>query len=149
MKSEPQASPPSRSSYLISRYLVPVLAFVLGDLFFVGAALWWFQPAGLSQNRVSPPPAELAEAQFMRLATAGSFATGNQPGDRVLVIDPEGGVKLQILGLHKEVFQEQKLAYECVRLGAASCLLLKDGSLIEVQNRDTLSYWSDIYLRTQ
>ena len=82
-------------------------------------------------------------------ALAGAFATGDDEGDRAIVIDVGGKVRLQELGPHGAVQHETAGTYRFGRRDHKLYLAVSNGGQIEAANRDTLVYYRDTYHRTR
>jgi hypothetical protein len=98
----------------------------------------------------TPPLAPLvdpAEIVQQEEALAGAFATGDDAGDRAIVIDVGGKVRLQELGAHGTVQLETAGTYRLGRRDRTLYLAIANGGQIEVTNRDTLVYYRDTYRR--
>ena len=98
----------------------------------------------------TPPLAPLvdpAEMLQQEQALAGTFATGDDEGDRAIVIDVGGKVRLQELGAHGTVQLETAGTYRLGRRDRTLYLAIANGGQIEVTNRDTLVYYRDTYRR--
>jgi hypothetical protein len=96
----------------------------------------------------TPPLAPLvdpAEMLQQEQALAGTFATGDDEGDRAIVIDVGGKVRLQELGAHGTVQFETAGTYRLGRRDRTLYLAIANGGQIEVTNRDTLVYYRDTY----
>ena len=98
----------------------------------------------------TPPLAPLvdpAEMLQQEQALAGTFATGDDEGDRAIVIDVGGKVSQQELGAHGTVQLETAGTYRLGRRDRTLYLAIANGGQIEVTNRDTLVYYRDTYRR--
>jgi hypothetical protein len=76
-------------------------------------------------------PAEIAST---RQDLSGSFSTGRKPGDRGIVINPDGSVRFMEIG--REGRDDKTLFLTTV-----------DNGVVEIMNRTTLRYYGDIYHR--
>jgi len=100
----------------------------------------------------SPPLALLVdptETLQQEQALAGAFATGDDEGDRAIVVDVGGKVRLQELGSHGAVQLETAGTYRLGRRDRKLYLAIAHGGQIEVANRDTLIFFRDTYHRTR
>jgi len=82
-------------------------------------------------------------------ALAGAFATGDDEGDRAIVIDVGGKIRLQELGPHGVVQIETVGTFRLGRRDHKLYLAVVDGGQIEAANRDTLVYYRDTYHRVR
>ena len=100
----------------------------------------------------SPPLTLLADPAEMiqqEQALAGTFATGDDEGDRAIVIDVGGKIRLQELGPRGAVQLETAGTYRLGRRDRKLYLAIANGGQIEATNRDTLVYYRDTYRRTR
>ena len=100
----------------------------------------------------SPPLALLvdpAEMLQQEQALAGAFATGDDEGDRAILIDVGGKIRLQELGPHGAVELEMASTFQLGRRDRKLYLAIANGGQIEVTNRDTIVYYRDTYRRTR
>lgn len=90
-------------------------------------------------------PAELAAHGH---DVVGTFATGDQNGDRVIVVTADGRVTFSEIGNARSVTN----GTDTWRLGRHDkklCLTTTDSGLIDVTNIDTMVYYRDTYKRTR
>lgn len=98
----------------------------------------------------SPPVVEeVADpkaADAVRLAAAGRYITGPDPGDRVIEIAPDGHVRFLrfTTGGHRAVADS---TYRVANRNGHPCLVTATGSVIDVQNIYTVVYYHDVYRR--
>ena len=100
----------------------------------------------------SPPLALLvdpAEMLQQEQALAGAFATGDDEGDRAILIDVGGKIRLQELGPHGAVELEMASTFQLGRRDRKLYLAIANGGQIEVTNRDMIVYFRDVYRRTR
>ncbi|MCX6951590.1 MAG: hypothetical protein NTV51_05325 [Verrucomicrobia bacterium] len=90
-------------------------------------------------------PAELAARSA---EAAGTYATGSQPGDRVITVTADGRISFRALGT-KDVFANNSDTFQLARQDRKFCLLTAGSGLVEIANPDTLVYCRDTYRRTQ
>jgi len=89
-------------------------------------------------------PAELSA----RLSDAvGTYATGSQPGDRVIVISVDGKIKFLEVGSRNSL-SDSSDTFRIGRHDTKLCLATAENGVIDVLNIDTLIYYRDIYKRT-
>lgn len=81
-----------------------------------------------------------------RIEITGTYATGNRVGDRVIAIRPDGRVEFSEVG-RSGGLSELSDTYQLGRRGTRLCLLTGDGSVIDVLNLETLTYFRDTYRR--
>ncbi len=76
----------------------------------------------------------------------GTFATGAQPGDRLITIDGTGKIKFAEVDA-RTGYNNNLDTYRLGRLGKNYCLNTVDSGVIEVVNLNTLLYYRDTYKR--
>jgi hypothetical protein len=112
-----------------------------------------FRPAFRIDNVNQTPPLALlvdpAETIQQEEALTGTFATGDDEGDRAIVIDVGGKVRLQELSPHGAVQRDTATTFRLGRRDRKLYLAVANGGQIEVTNRDTIVYYRDIYRRTR
>ncbi|MBI5692155.1 MAG: hypothetical protein HZC55_18900 [Verrucomicrobia bacterium] len=97
--------------------------------------------------RPAPTPvADAAEATARWRELAGRFTTGDRPGDRVIVLHPDGRVEFSELG---RPWSQATLSdrAEFGHRGRQPGLWPGSGGVIEIRNLDTLVYYQDTYRR--
>jgi hypothetical protein len=78
----------------------------------------------------------------------GIYATGDRGGDRMITVGADGQVRFSEIGL-KQGVGENTTTYQIGKHGAKLCLLTADSGVVDVLNRETLSYYQDTYRRTR
>jgi hypothetical protein len=78
----------------------------------------------------------------------GTFATGGQNGDRVIVVSADGRVAFSEIGNPRSASNTSD-TYRLGRHAKRLCLSTADSGLIEVMNIDTVVYYRDVYKRTR
>lgn len=89
--------------------------------------------------------AEIAKRQA---DLAGTYATGDQPGDRAIVVTADGKVKFIEVGARAN-FAESADTYRPGRHEAKLCLATAESGVVDVLNPDTLLYYRDTYRRAK
>ena len=79
---------------------------------------------------------------------AGTYATGDQPGDRVIVVTADGRVKFLEIGVRSGL-AETTDTYRPGRHDSKLCLATTGSGVVELLNPDTLLYYRDTYRRTK
>ena len=98
-----------------------------------------------------PEVALITDATELRMRqhdVIGTFATGAQPGDRVIVVSPGGRVAFSELGL-RDGGSANSDTYRIGRRAGKLCLTTTDSGIIDARNIDTLVYNRDTYRRTK
>jgi len=143
--SEPAPPRPPRSAV---RYGI-AFVLMLAGLGLAGYAL----DAVFSAESVNQLPdvvllTEPAELAARGLEAAGTYATGSQPGDRVITITSDGKIAFRALGSN-DAFANNSDTFKLARRDKNFCLLTASSGLVELTNPDTLVYYRDTYRRTQ
>lgn len=88
---------------------------------------------------------ELASRQN---AAVGRYATGNEPGDRVIVLNPDGTVKFsEIAATNKRT--ESTDTYRIGHYEDKLCATTPESGIIDITGLNTLVYYRDVYRRTK
>lgn len=86
------------------------------------------------------------EAAGRRQEIAGTYATGDRQGDRVIAITADGRVNFSEVGV-KGGIGENKDQFKLGKRGVKYCLATTDSGVIDVLNIDTVVYYRDTYRR--
>jgi hypothetical protein len=78
----------------------------------------------------------------------GTFATGTEPGDRVIVVQGDGHVRFYPVGPLQPAL-ELSDTYELARRGNHTWLVTRRSGAIEVLDIDRISYFDDEYARDE
>lgn len=89
-----------------------------------------------------------AERKMRQNDVVGTYATGNQPGDRIIVITADEQVAFSELGARKREM-EGRATYRLGRRAGKLCLATASSGIIEVRDIDTIVYYRDTYRRTK
>jgi hypothetical protein len=89
-----------------------------------------------------------SEAAAREKEILGTFATGNQKGDRIITILPGRKVKFSEVGKTGPL-AESSDDFEVAKRGPRLCLNTKDSGAIDVLNIDTVVYYRDTYRRSK
>lgn len=100
----------------------------------------------VSRRENIPALADAAEAAARATELAGTYATGSQPGDRVIRILAPARIEFSEVGrpAGAGVIAD---TFTLGRRGRQLCLLPGAGEPVEVVNLDTLVYYRDTYRR--
>ncbi|MBI5766558.1 MAG: hypothetical protein HZA93_02100 [Verrucomicrobia bacterium] len=90
-------------------------------------------------------PAELAA---QKQAVAGTYATGEKSGDRLISIGPDGRVTFAEIGNARSISNGSD-TYRIGRREKKICLTTTDSGVIDVVNIDTVIYYRDTYRRAR
>jgi len=135
----PQAAPHSAIAFAILVAGLALNAYTLYSVFYT--------------ESVHTPPAvilltEPAELAARSREVVGHYATGTQPGDRVITVTADGKVSFFELGA-RDGFTNGTDTYRLGRHDKKLCLLTTENGVIDIQNPDTLVYYRDTYRRTR
>jgi hypothetical protein len=103
----------------------------------------------VNQNPPLTPLVDPVEIVQQEQALAGTFTTGDDEGDRAIVIDVGGKIRLQDLGAHGAVQFDTAATYRPGRRDRKLYLAVLNGGQVEVTNRDTIVYYRNIYRRVR
>ncbi len=78
----------------------------------------------------------------------GSYATGSQPGDRVITVTADGKIKFFEIG-SKDGFTNNTDTFKLGRHEKKFCLLTTESGVVDIVNPDTFVYYRDTYRRTK
>ena len=101
---------------------------------------------------VPPPLAPIAnKTEFARIRNnlVGTFTTGSRPGDRGIVIRPDGTASLVLYGAQATVSSQIPCSYTLGRRDKKLYINLSPRGLIEVSNPDLLTLFGDTYNRAR
>ena len=91
-------------------------------------------------------PAESPEIAALRRAAAGRYVTGSAPGDRVIIVEPDGTVRFgRVLASGERI--DRTDTYRIGRRERQTFLGTAHVGVITVESIDTLRYFSDAYER--
>ena len=103
----------------------------------------------MNQNPPLTPLVDPAEIAQQEQALVGTFTTGDDEGDRAIVIDAGGKIHLQELGSRGTVQIDTADTYRPGRRNGKLFLAVARSGQIEVASRDTLVFYRDTYRRTR
>lgn len=78
----------------------------------------------------------------------GTYATGDQPGDRVLMVTPDGKIKFLEIGARSRL-SDSVDTFHLGRRDKKLCLDTMESGVIDILNIDNLVYYRDTYKRTK
>jgi hypothetical protein len=85
------------------------------------------------------------EIRAKEAALAGTYATGGKTGDRVIEVDPSGGVRFYEMG-SKGPINDSKDTFKIGRHDGLLCMNTSESGVVDVVG-DTLVYYRDVYQR--
>jgi len=91
----------------------------------------------------------IADADEMRskeISLAGTYATGGKTGDRVIVVDPTGGVRFYEIGAGGGPIDDSSDTYQVGRHDGTLCLTTAQSGVVDLVG-ETLVYYRDVYAR--
>lgn len=102
---------------------------------------------------VNEPPAvvlltDAKEIDLRGRELLGTFATGSQPGDRMITITADGKIKFFQLG-GKDGFTNNTDSFKLGHHDKRLCLFTLDSGVVDTAGPDTLIYYRDTYRRTK
>ncbi len=88
------------------------------------------------------------EIQQLSRNFTGTFQTGDNPGDRAIVIAADGTVRfIEFATRNRQT--ESRDTYQIGRHAGKLCFSTTDNGVVEVSNPDALIYYRDIYRRVK
>jgi hypothetical protein len=112
----------------------------------------------LDQKADPPPPSFTAitdpeQLDGLRHQLAGNYATGGEPGDRLITIAADGAIRFQLLVARVDGAPASAKAVDDtyvvgLRSGGMNCLVTTASGQIEIGVDGTLRYYGDTYKRT-
>jgi hypothetical protein len=125
------------------------LLLLLAGLGFAGYALFSAsRVTSVNETVLVVPLTDATEIASQLQAAAGTYLTGNKPGDRTIVIGPDGRVTFSELGA-TAVIDHGADTCQVGRRGKKICLTTTHSGVIEVVNIETIVYYRDTYERTR
>ncbi|MSU65486.1 MAG: hypothetical protein EXS38_05145 [Opitutus sp.] len=106
------------------------------------------QRESVNEMPVIAPITDAADLAMRRRDVVGTFATGDQPGDRVIAIDADGRVNFFQIDAKGRTAPETD-TYQLGRRARNSCLTTTASGTLELLDIDTLEYYRDRYHRTK
>lgn len=89
-----------------------------------------------------------AELNAQKQSVVGTYATGNQAGDRIIVVGNDGKVSFSEIGGAGSL-NEGSDSYQIGRHDRRLCLSTVGSGIVDILNIDTLIYFRDTYRRTK
>ncbi len=89
---------------------------------------------------------DAAEASARQREIAGTYATGDRPGDRVIIVKPDGHVEFSEIAA-KGLIAESRDTYRLGRRNTKLCLVTPTSGVVDLLNLETLTYYGDTYRR--
>ena len=81
-------------------------------------------------------------------SVVGRYATGNESGDRVIIVGADGRIHFSEIRANDSK-PESTDTYQIGRYGEQLCLITPESGVIDITNLTTLTYYRDIYRRTK
>ena len=91
----------------------------------------------------------LADPESLALLAkvAGEYRTGNQPGDRRLVIDPDGTLHLAKFGPQQAILDETMRSARGAVVAGRTALITSDSSVLAIKDADAVILYGSVYRR--
>lgn len=113
---------------------------------FVGAGLWMlFKPARTFAPKYKLMPATEAVALLGRVA--GQYQTGTQPGDRRLIIDNAGTMRIAKFGPDQSIAEEIIRTARGATQGNQPALVTSDPYVMLINDADSVTLYGQVYKR--
>jgi hypothetical protein len=107
--------------------------------------LVFFQTPASPMPKTEPVP-EFESGALLSKA-AGEYETGDQEGDRRLIIEPTGGIRIAKYGPERAILQETTKTARGGSLGGRTVLVTSDPTTIEIKDVNTVVYFGTTYRR--
>lgn len=107
--------------------------------------LVFFQTPSSPMPKTEPVP-EFESGALLSKA-AGEYETGDQEGDRRLIIEPTGGIRIAKYGPERAILQETTKTARGGSLGGRTVLVTSDPTTIEIKDVNTVVYFGTTYRR--
>jgi hypothetical protein len=144
---EPIQSTPTRPSRVI-RTLATIILLSASIILLAWSTAYVTRHEPLDASSNAKPIGDPKDRVSRQHDALGTYATGNQPGDRVIIVRPDGTVRFHPVGPF-----EGSLAfsdtYSMGMIGDHPCLVTKRSGTIESTDIDHVSYFGDTYQRTK
>lgn len=106
---------------------------------------------------LKPPPSLLpkhaamdaSDSRSVLTKAAGLYETGRAEGDRRLLLDADGSLRLAKYGAQEAVMQERLKTARGALVDGKPALLTSDPGVITIRDGDTLVYFNTVYRRRQ
>lgn len=145
----------SRTDATAPRPASPLRSYVLPGLFLAAATVLAARTVSKAlkfPGVLTPPPlpaiTDGAEQARRLHDVIGTFATGAEPGDRVIVVEPNGRIRFHLLG-PLDVALARSDAYHLALSRGHTLVVTSRSGVVEAVDIDHLSYFGDVYARTK
>ena len=132
--------PPSHRS----RQALGTLLLAVGAAINAWAVYAFYKPEPAPPAPVYQPITDPGDLARLRGPLAGTYATGNNPGDRLIVLGQNDSVLLQVLEAD-HTLRSETLPGTLVRLEGQLAIALPAAGFIQVQADNSLLYFGDTY----
>lgn len=118
-----------------------------------GALVGRFASQLSREPTVAPPPnfvveKEAAEQRARQHDLVGKFATGAEPGDRVIEMTADGRIRFYLVGPLERVLEATD-RYQIGSIDRHPALATKRSGVVEIVDIDRLKYFDDTYQRAK
>jgi len=106
-----------------------------------------FATDSVNRSVEAAPVTDPVELAARRRDVVGTYSTGSQPGDRVIVVLGSGTARFYEIGARGAI-NDTTENYRIARHDGQLCLATSAGGAVDVKDADTLVYWRDLYQRS-
>ncbi len=101
------------------------------------------EPSFLPKHQVLP----VAETREVLVKAAGEYETGSTPGDRRLIIQPDGSLILSTYGPRRTIVEQINRSAKGALYGGRPALVTNDPAMLEIKDADTVVLYGNVYKR--
>jgi hypothetical protein len=105
-----------------------------------------FYTASINEGPAVKLVTDTAELTTRLRTVVGTYATGDQAGDRAIVVQSDGNVRFFEIGSKNSIVNNTD-TYRLGKHAEKFCLTTNDSGIVEIENIDTLVYYRDTYRR--
>ena len=143
----PSAAVPTEVASTPSRGIA--VAILLAGLVLNGYTLYSvFYTESVNEKPAITLVTDAAEVTARLHDATGTYATGDQPGDRAIVVTPDGKIKFLEIGARSRLTENVDI-FHLGRRDKKLCLATAVSGVVDILNIDALVYYRDTYKRTK
>lgn len=101
------------------------------------------EPSFVPKHQVLP----VAETREVLIKAAGEYETGSTPGDRRLIIQPDGSLILSTYGPRRTIVEQINRSAKGALFDGRPALVTSDPAMLEIKDADTVVLYGNIYKR--
>lgn len=101
------------------------------------------EPSFVPKHQVLP----VAETREVLIRAAGEYETGSTPGDRRLIIQPDGSLILSTYGPRRTIVEQINRSAKGALFEGRPALVTSDPAMLEIKDADTVVLYGNVYKR--